>query len=74
MLKNKNKVTLSLILMLMISLSVLAFVNSRSDVNLNSDNTYVSKVKKVQPKVDHVIYMENKRDFEREQTERKGRF
>jgi hypothetical protein len=74
MLKNKNKVTLSLILMLMISLSVLAFVNSGSGDNLNTETTYVSKVEKVQPKVDHVIYMENKRDFERKQTERKGRF
>ncbi|MBM26089.1 MAG: hypothetical protein CL760_10475 [Chloroflexi bacterium] len=74
MLKNKNKVTLSLILMLMISLSILAFVNSGAEDNLNTENVHVSKVEKVQPKVDHVIYIENKRDFERKRTERKGRF
>ena len=74
MLKNKNKVTLSLILMLIISLSILAFVNSGAEDNLNTENVHVSKVEKVQPIVDHVIYIENKRDFERKRTERKGRF
>ena len=60
--------------MLMISLSVLAFVNSGSEDNLKTETTYAPKVEKVQSKVDHVVYMENKRDFERKRTERKGRF